>query len=112
MPNESWGSMTWLVEDASHPGADLSLARMTVLPGHTSPAHRHPNANEAIHLVSGELEVRLGAQWVPAHPGDTIYVPSGTTHQTRCLGDTEAVLILAYSAGRRAYEDMEGTAAD
>ncbi|MEM9388577.1 MAG: cupin domain-containing protein [Pseudomonadota bacterium] len=108
MQIESWGTMRWLVEDASHRGADLSLARMTVSPGCTSPAHRHSNANEAIHVVAGELEIRVGKQWLAARAGDTVYVAQGTTHQARCRGDAQAVLIIAYSAGQRTYESMEG----
>ncbi|MEO1405787.1 MAG: phosphoglycerate kinase [Pseudomonadota bacterium] len=99
--------MEWLVEDASHPGADLSLARMTVNPGHTSPAHRHTNSNEAIHVLSGRMEERIGEQWTEVGPGETVYVPTGSVHQTRCVGDEPVVMMIAYSAGRRTYEDME-----
>lgn len=99
--------MEWLVEDASHPGADLSLARMVVKPGQKSPAHCHSNANEAIHVLSGRMEERIGQKWIPARPGDTVYVPSGEVHQTRCIGDENVVMMIAYSAGQRAYQDME-----
>ncbi|MEL7480817.1 MAG: cupin domain-containing protein [Pseudomonadota bacterium] len=102
-----WGTMAWLVEDASHPGADLSLARMTVLPGETSPPHRHGNANEAIHVVSGEMEQRVGDSWISARTGETIYVPAGSVHQTRCSGANPVVMVIAYSAGARAYEEVD-----
>ena len=62
--------MDWLVEDTTHPGADLSLARMTVYPNQTSPAHRHPNANEAIYVLSGQMSERLDDVWVSAGPGE------------------------------------------
>ncbi len=104
---EPWGSMTWLVEAASHPGADLSLARMTVEPGATSPAHRHANASEAIHVVSGRIEERVGTVWMAAGPGDTVFVPAGEVHQTRCVGNAPAVMIIAYSSGARDYEEVD-----
>ncbi len=104
--SEAWGTMQWLIEDTSHPGADLSLARMTVYPDHTSPPHRHSNANEAIHVLSGQMAERLDKAWVEAGPGDTVYVPAGTVHQTRCIGDDPVVMMIAYSSGTRNYEAM------
>lgn len=107
MSVETWGTMEWLVEDKTYPGADLSLARMTVLPGQTSPAHRHANSNEAIHLLSGKISERIGETWVAASTGDTVFVPAGLTHQTRCIGHETAVMMIAYSSGTRTYEEMD-----
>lgn len=98
--------MEWLVENRTHPGADLSLAKMTVLPGRTSPAHRHDNANEAIHVLSGHMAERVGEEWVPAGPGETIFVPVGKVHQTRCTSGDPVVMIIAWSAGARHYEEV------
>jgi len=72
MTGQAWGKMEWFVEDATHPGANLSLARMSVLPGQTSPAHSHPHANEAIHVLSGQMSQRLGNTWTKAGTGQTV----------------------------------------
>ena len=105
MPTPDWGTMTWLVEDKSHPGAGLSLARMTVHTGLTSPAHRHPDTNEAIHVLSGTISERLNDAWVDAAAGDTVFIPAGTVHQSRCTSAHDAVLMIAYSEGTRIYEE-------
>lgn len=97
-------SMAWLMEDAIEQGAGLSLARMTVDPGATSQAHRHPNCTEAIHVLSGRVEQRRGAQWVELASGDTILIPAGAIHQTRNLAHETAVLMIAYSSGSRVYQ--------
>lgn len=107
MTGETWGTMDWLAEDATHPGADLSLARMTVMPGHTSPAHRHANANEVVHVLSGAMSERLGDNWLKAGPGDTVFIPAGTIHQTRCESAETVIMIIAYSAGTRVYEEVD-----
>ena len=107
MTREDWGTMEWLVENATHPGADLSLARMTVHPGKTSPPHRHPDVNEAIHVLSGHMSERLGTAWTKAGPGDTVFVSAGTPHQTRCEGTEEVIMMVAYSAGTRIYEEAK-----
>lgn len=82
----------------------LSLARMTVAPGETSEAHRHPNCTEAIHVLSGQVEQRKGEQRVELATGDTILIPSGAIHQTRNVGRDTAVLMIAYSSGSRVDE--------
>jgi len=97
-------TMHWLMEDAIQPDAGLSLARMTVDPGVTSEAHRHPNCSEAIHLLSGQVEQRRGEDWVTLKAGETILIPPGSLHQTRNSAEEAAVLMIAYSSGSRVYE--------
>lgn len=97
-------TMDWLMEDAIAQDAGLSLARMTVAPGVTSEAHRHPNCTEAVHVLSGEILQRKGADWLRLAAGDTILIPAGATHQTRNIGPETSVLMVAYSAGARLYQ--------
>lgn len=96
--------MQWLMEDAITPDAGLSLARMTVAPGVTSQAHRHPDCSEAVHLLSGRVDQRRGDDWVPLAVGETLLIPAGAVHQTRNCGTDTAVLMVAYSSGARIYE--------
>lgn len=80
----SWPGVTirWLMEDAITEDAGLSLTRMTVDPGVTSEAHRHPNCMETIHLLSGRVEQRRGDDWIDLDAGDTILIREGEIHQT------------------------------
>jgi len=96
-------TMQWLMEDAIDPQAGLSLARMTVAPGVTSPAHRHPDCSEAVHVLSGRIEQRRGSDWLPLEPGETVLIPRGALHQTRNVGSEVAELMVAYSNGARIY---------
>jgi len=99
-------TMQWLMEDAIDPQAGLSLARMTVAPGVTSEAHRHPDCSEAVHLLSGTVEQRRGETWVPMQAGETVLIPPGALHQTRNTGSETAVMMVAYSSGARVYETI------
>jgi mannose-6-phosphate isomerase-like protein (cupin superfamily) len=96
-------TMQWLMEDAIDPRAGVSLARMTVVPRVTSPAHRHPDCSETVHVVAGRIEQRRGDEWLPLAAGETLLIPPGAVHQTRSLGPEEAVLMVAYSSGARVY---------
>jgi quercetin dioxygenase-like cupin family protein len=106
MTQEDWGTMDWLADADTADGLGLSLARMTVLAGKTSPAHVHPNCNEVVHVLSGKIDQRLGDRWTPCAAGDTITVLAGTVHQTRCTSDTSATLMIAYSEDRRIYQEV------
>ena len=106
MTDENWGSMEWLADAGTQTGLGLSLARMTVLPGQTSPAHRHPNCNEVIHVLSGSIEERINDTWTPCHAGDTITAHAGSIHQTRCTSADPAILMIAYSDDTRIYEEV------
>ncbi len=102
---ETWGEMSWLVEDRSTPGVGLSVARMALAPGALSPAHRHPNCHEVIHLISGRVEQTAGDQRYRMAPGDTVVVAPGQVHLTRNLSDSEAAeLLICYSTGTRIYQ--------
>jgi quercetin dioxygenase-like cupin family protein len=99
--------MEWLVEDALQPGASLSLARMTVRAGCTSQAHRHPDCDEAVHVLSGRIEQHIGDRRVALGPGETAHIPAGQPHCSRALDGRDAVLLVAYSAGRRIYQPVQ-----
>jgi quercetin dioxygenase-like cupin family protein len=102
---EAWGRMSWLVEDRSVRGVGLSVARMEVDPGATSPAHRHPNCHEIIHLISGSVEQTAGDRRFRMTVGDTVVVAPGEVHKTRNLSEHEvAELLICYSAGTRIYQ--------
>ena len=95
--------MDWLMEDAITPGAECSLAKMSVAVGVTSERHRHTNCTETIHVLSGQIEQRIGDEWSIMSAGDTCLIPKDAPHQTRNIGSRPAVMMIAYSAGSRDY---------
>lgn len=99
-----WGAMEWLVDDETIADAGISVARMTVEAGGTGEAHRHPNCNEVVHLVSGRVEQIVGDECHVLEPGDTIFIPQGRRHQSRNPETQDAVMIVSYSAGNRVYQ--------
>ena len=100
---EPWGSMSWLVDADLTPGAEMSVARMEVAPGATSPLHHHSNSDEAISLVSGCVTALVDGQEVSMRPGDVCWVPRHINHAFRNDGASAAVLMVTYSAPRREY---------
>ena len=105
--SETWGSMCWLMEDRLVPNAELSVARMTVNGAATSPTHRHPNCNETITLIAGNVTCIVDDHEYPIKAGDVVFVPKGSAHAIRNETNQAAVAIVAYSAGTRVYEAGE-----
>lgn len=101
--------MEWLMEDAIQKDAGLSMARMTVAASAVSELHAHPNCTEAIHVLSGRIEQRIGDEWRKLDQGQTCLIPKGQMHQTRNIGTERAVLMLAYSSGSRVYKTCESS---
>lgn len=61
--------------------------------GDSTPLHAHTVAEEAFHVLSGEVAVWIGDAETVARPGAFLLVPRGTPHALRRLGD-EAVRML------------------
>lgn len=96
-------TMEWLMEDRIDAGAGQSLAKMTVPIGVTSEAHSHTNCTETLHVLSGRIEQRIGEALQVMDAGETCLIPVNAIHQTRNIGDKPALMMIAYSSGRRVY---------
>ncbi len=98
-----WGSLTWLAGQGVGNADGLTLGRVVIRAGHSNPAHSHGNCEEALYLLAGRLEHAVGDETVTLEPGDTLTVPAGVAHHARSVGDEDADMIVAYSAGDREF---------
>ena len=69
-------------------GGALTLAFATTPPGGGPPPHRHLAEDELFILVSGREEYLLNGFWTAVEPGTVVYVPRGTVHTFRNVGDS------------------------
>jgi mannose-6-phosphate isomerase-like protein (cupin superfamily) len=53
---------------------------------------------EAVYVVSGVGEMRVGDEVYPIRPGSAAYIPPGTEHATRRIGDVPVKLVYAHGA--------------
>lgn len=93
-----WGQLVWL--HSSNTGAEqLSVGEMVINPGGENTSHYHPNCEEVLYVISGELEhwfeeskpVRLKA-------GMSLLIPQGMKHHSRCIGKEPVRNLVAYSS--------------
>lgn len=93
-----WGEMTTLVNAKLGHNGELAVSNMVVKPGKSSPTHYHPNCEEVIYLIRGQLEHRIRDRINPQEPGSTVVVPRGVAHMTTNVGLVDAEVIVAYSS--------------
>jgi quercetin dioxygenase-like cupin family protein len=66
-------------------------------PGSGPPPHVHKNEDETLYVLDGDFEILLGKQLVRAEPGAFAFVPRGTVHRFRCVGDRPGRILLLFT---------------
>ena len=86
---------TVLVDDRN--GAlSLYVARLVIAPGGRVTTHIHPDTEEAMVIVEGNLEAILGDEVVTLGPGDTVLAPAGVKHGFVNRSESNAALVAAF----------------
>jgi quercetin dioxygenase-like cupin family protein len=96
-----WGSIQWLVNGELVSGAALTFGYVEIAAGSQNPRHRHPNCDEVLYLMEGELEHAVGADVARLTPGMAIFIPQDVEHEARNTGTVTARMVVAYSSGER-----------
>jgi quercetin dioxygenase-like cupin family protein len=88
-----WGNSHWI----SHPGStgaeQIVVLRGTFLPSQGHAFHIHPDQEEVIFVVSGEVEQWIDREKRMLGPGDAVFVPPGVIHGTYNVGSTDATVL-------------------
>jgi quercetin dioxygenase-like cupin family protein len=112
-PRESleWGNMGWLSHPPLTKNKNLSVIDAVLNPGEGHDFHRHPDQEEVIYCISGEIE-----QWVEQEkqilgPGDAVYIDADVVHASFNVGTEPAhfIAILGPCVGETGYEVVEMT---
>jgi len=101
--DEDWGSLRWLAGQTIGNAQGMVVGRVIIKKGQSNPRHSHPNCEEMLYLLRGRLEHTVGQQKVITEAGDVIVVPAGVPHVALNIGDEDADMIVAYSAGVREF---------
>jgi mannose-6-phosphate isomerase-like protein (cupin superfamily) len=105
--DETWGSLKWLASQEIGNADGLTLGHVIIKPGKSNPRHCHPNCEEVLYLMSGQLEHVVGEKKIPASAGDVFTVSAGVYHHATNTGSEDAHMIVAYSEGNREMQFSE-----
>jgi len=77
--------------------ASLAIIREAIAAGDRIPLHTH-DVDEAITILDGEAEARLGDERRVVGPGTTIFIPAGTPHAAANISDTPVQIHAVFPA--------------
>ena len=82
----------------------FGLYRWTFGEAETGPdPHFHRSISEQFYVLSGEVRLYDGREWVTARSGDFLYVPEGGLHGFRGSGGASMLLMFAPGGPREDY---------
>ena len=104
-----WGQLRWLSNPPATGAKALTVIDVTLAPGKGHNFHRHPDQEEVILVVSGQVEQWLDRDKRLLGPGDSVFIPAGTVHASFNAGASEARLaaILGPCVGDIGYVSVE-----
>lgn len=103
-----WGVLGWLSRPAI--GAkDLVVIEVDLLPGRGHNFHKHPDQEEVIYVIAGEIEQWLDKENQTLKPGDSVFIGAGVVHASFNVSADNARLlaILGPCMGEGGYEVVE-----
>ncbi|MCR9288749.1 MAG: cupin domain-containing protein [Bacteroidetes bacterium] len=71
-----------LIEEYNNPGVEI-------------PMHVHANEDEVFHVLSGELQIKVGNETKLLKAGDMGFCPRGIPHSWKVVGDKKAKVMLS-----------------
>jgi quercetin dioxygenase-like cupin family protein len=100
------GEKIWITGDtviiratAAETGGAYTMIEAIASPGNGPPPHIHKNEDETLYVIDGDFEILNGEDIMRAKPGALAFVPRGTIHRFRCLGDRTGRMLLVYTPG-------------
>jgi quercetin dioxygenase-like cupin family protein len=76
-----FGSVHWAVREGDPAGAEQTIGLAVFDAGKSNVEHVHPNCEEVVYVLDGEVEHTLGGQSTRLGAGDLIVVPRGVPHR-------------------------------
>ncbi|HEX5499619.1 MAG TPA: cupin domain-containing protein [Thermomicrobiales bacterium] len=92
----TWGSIQWLCNGKMAGDAEQTVGYVTIFAGANNPEHYHPNSDEVLYLIEGELDHSLDDEVFRLTPGTAIHIPRGVRHNAVNVSDVTARMVVSY----------------
>ena len=101
-----WGSLAWFSSPAASNSKDLVVLEVNFSPTGGHNFHKHPNQEEVIYVIEGEIEQWVDQEKRLLRPGDSAFISAGVVHASFNVGGRNAKLlaILGPCVGSEGYE--------
>ncbi|MCX6920476.1 MAG: cupin domain-containing protein [Verrucomicrobia bacterium] len=89
----------WLSRPGLTEAKQLQLCQATLPPGEGHNFHRHPELEEVIYVLSGEVEQWVEKEFRLLEAGEVAHIPAGVVHATFNSSKADAVILAILSPG-------------
>ena len=104
--NLEWGIQQWYSDPNTTGSEELVVVSVEIFPGFGHNFHRHPNQEETIFVLEGEIEQWLESESKILKQGDSAFIPKDMVHASFNLSEkpVKALAILGPCIGDEGYE--------
>ena len=101
-----WGQLRWMSSPPATGAKDLTVIEVNITPGEGHNFHKHPDQEEVIYVIAGEVEQWLDQEKRILGPGDSVFIGADVVHASFNVGSSDAKLlaILGPCVGDAGYE--------
>jgi quercetin dioxygenase-like cupin family protein len=107
-----WGVQQWFSDPITTGAEELVVVAVEIIPGFGHDFHRHPNQEESIFVLEGEIEQWLETENKILKEGDSAFIPKGMVHASFNVSEepVKVLAILGPCIGEEGYElvDVSG----
>jgi quercetin dioxygenase-like cupin family protein len=102
----SWGSLAWFSSPSATQANNLVVLEVTLASGNGHNFHKHPNQEEVIYVIEGEIEQWIGREKRLLKAGDSAFIGADVVHASFNVSPRQAKLlaILGPCVGAEGYE--------
>jgi len=101
-----WGELGWISRPPATGAKQLTVIEVRLNPGYGHDFHKHPDQEEVITVVEGEIEQWLESSKQTLTPGQSIFIEPDVVHASFNVSDQPAKLLVSLGpcVGAEGYE--------
>lgn len=101
-----WGIQHWYSDPNTTGSEELVVVSVEIFPGFGHNFHKHPNQEETIFVLEGEIEQWLESESKILKQGDSAFIPKDMVHASFNVSEkpVKALAILGPCIGEEGYE--------
>lgn len=99
-----WGRITWTAGPGATPSSLLRVGRVEIEARQSMPFHRHPDMEEVVYVVAGQVEQWIDRKSTTLGQGDSATIPQNAVHAIRNSETITAELLMVHCPARHESE--------
>ena len=105
----NWGQLAWVSRPAATHSRNITEIIVTLEPGFGHNFHKHPQQEEVIYVLSGQVDQWLQTKKQTLFPGDATFVGKDVVHATFNTSKEPArfLVVLSPAIGEGGYEMVD-----